>query len=314
MQDGMADDGQGVIFVTPSYRGDLDRFTLLRRSVRRFLKERVRHLVMVPRADREMFVDANRDDADVAVLVQEDVVDRVFYPRPGFGLAAKLFPSQAWRLERFLGRRGWVIQQIVKLNAVAVCEAPTLVVIDSDCFFFRDFSVAMFGAGERRLLLKQIPGNEAALHRRHINRAREILQLPPGSSDFHYMAYPAVLQRDWVLALHRYLEAKHGKPWQQVLYAAGSISEYSIYGIFVEEILKPDDLEIRIEPYNIGVWHKEELDNLADFAVSVAAKVADTPEPLAPFCVTFQSILEVPVDAYDFIYDRLTSLCATQSR
>jgi hypothetical protein len=39
-----------LVFVTPSYRGDIDRFALLRRTITKFYKGDAQHIVLVPTA------------------------------------------------------------------------------------------------------------------------------------------------------------------------------------------------------------------------------------------------------------------------
>jgi len=69
-----------MIFLSPSYGPDLERFLLLRESIRRFCQTPTTHLVIVPSRDIAQFNARTRDDAAVTVLMQEDYVDPIFYP------------------------------------------------------------------------------------------------------------------------------------------------------------------------------------------------------------------------------------------
>jgi hypothetical protein len=89
--------------------------------------------------------------------------------------------------------------------------------------------------------------------------------------------------------MRRHLEKINRKPWQKVLYEAGSISEYSLYGIFLEEVLKPENLLINKEPFNFIIWDRASFEDLIYKRFSLEEKY---------LCITVQSNLGVPVGEY----------------
>lgn len=252
-------------FLSPSYLGDLDRFCLLRRSIRKHARCPVDHVVAVPRRDVSEFRRRLESDDAVRIVAQESVVGRVFYTPLWFRLVRSALGKYGWRMDgsRYAGRKGWIVQQIVKLSIPELFSDGPVAIVDSDLVFIRPFAVAdLLPSRDSRLLLRAEPQYEEARQRFRMGRAREILRLAPGSTDHHYMAFPAIWYVDWVSSLRSYLEDTYCKPWQQVLFDAKSFSEYLLYGVFIEEILKPDNVHVRTDPFEIGIWHRKDFDAL----------------------------------------------------
>lgn len=249
--------------LTPSYINDLERAVWMRKSIRRFQQEPYRHVIAVPSRDLAAFTKAFRGDASVDLFAQEDVVGKIFYPDALYRLLGRVAKSQLWRFEGHAGRAGWVVQQIVKLSCTRWVSEGAVAIIDSDLIFTRPFSAIDLGIDDTtRTLVRITPRDESSKHRVHVNNSRAILGLPPGSSDQHYMGYPTIWYVDWVRQLQQYLTAKAHADWQVPLHAAGHISEYTIYGIFVEEHLKPEKLALRTKPSHHIVFDSESFRHL----------------------------------------------------
>jgi len=282
-----------MIFVTVSYRGDLDRLRLLVHSMDVFYQGVASHIIIVPREDITLFSSLSKHPR-ITILTQNELVDDVFYPRFWYGFAEKILGARSWRLARYAGRSGWIIQQIVKLALPAITEEKDIVVIDSDVVFIRQFNDGDFVPDNAmHLLVKDDPDEESARHRKHMANSRQLLKLSQGSTDHHYLSCPVVLNRDWLLSLHGYIEKLYERPWQLVLNDEGLISEYCIYGVFVEEILKPDDLCLREKPYNLGIWSGEKFFETLDNHLTVDRYSTEY------LCLTIQSNLGVSVDQYE---------------
>ena len=295
-----------MIFITPSYRPDLERLLCQRESIRRYCTEPVRHLVVVPKADRRIFTKRFAGDPLVEVLVQNDFVDRRFYPKWGYRYINYLAPSQSWRFSQIAGRSGWIIQQIAKLSALSMTDESPLVITDSDSIFFRPFGASDFLAPfGRRILIRRTSQSDESPHQKHVINSRRLLQLPEGALGMNYMSVPMVWHRDWLQALHHYLENLYLRPWQHTLVQQTMISEYTLYGLFVDEVLIPESLSVRPQPYNFGLWKPEELatlpahlDKIRSLASADAAESA-----VSPICFTLQSWLGLPPDEYRKILD-----------
>lgn len=236
-------------FVTPSYRADLERAVWMRRSVRRFLAGHCQHLIAVPRDDLALFRNAFSSDEAVQIACQQDVVDRIYYPDLLYKLVATLAPSQTWRVDLHGGLPGWMVQQIIKLNCMHWVGDGALVLVDSDVIFTRPFTLADLGLdGADRTLVRITPLSESSRHRRTLQRSRRLLGLPDGPTEHHYMSSPTVWYTDWVDKLKAHLQQVSGMDWQRALFLAQEFSEYTLYGLFVEEVLKPDGLQVRTRP------------------------------------------------------------------
>ncbi len=254
-----------VRFVTPSYRADLERAVWMRRSVRRFLHEPCGHVIAVPGADLAAFRQAFAADPAVQIACQEEVVDPIFYPDRLYRLVRALAPSQAWRIDLRGGLPGWMVQQIVKLQCTQWVGDGAAVLVDSDLVFTRPFSLAELGLGAEartRTLVRITPESESSRHRTHLERSRALLGLPAGPTEHHYMSSPSIWYADWVAGLKARLERVAGLRWQQALFRAQEFSEYTLYGVFVEEALKPDALSIRTQPFHQIVHDRDSFQQL----------------------------------------------------
>lgn len=284
-------ESEALLFFTPSYLGDLERLLLLRASMRKFYRGRGRHVVAVPESDLPQFRRALAGD-DAELVSQQSLVDHRFFPTRLYQLVARYAPGQAWRLQKQGGKGGWIIQQIAKLNAKSLRERGPIAVLDSDIFFFRPFDDTDLLEEEGRVLVRILPAQESGRHRKHIASARRLLRLPEGSTEHHYMSCPAILHAEWLHELCLYLEDDDGTTWQEVLLKEATLSEYSIYGTFVEEILKPADIVIRDRSFNHMLWDNESYER---FFADPMAVVATDPSKV---CVVVQSALKVPVSKY----------------
>lgn len=226
-------------------------------------------------------------------MFQQDLVPEYFYPRWWYPLARAALPAQAWRFAAHAGRPGWITQQIVKLSIPGLVAAGPVAILDSDVFFLRPFSLDELDASSgTRSLMRAEPTDEASRHRDHMHRARELLSLPEGPSGHHYMAYPAIWYPEWVLALQRRLELGSGKDWRRTLFEARTFSEYLLYGVFVEELLKPANLRVRLERFHAGVW------NLGDFRDLLARQHSPRGRDVLPLTMVVQSNLGIPATEY----------------
>lgn len=286
-----ARENESLLFFTPSYRGDLERLLLLRASMRKFYRGHGRHVVAVPESDLLLFRRALVGDG-AELVSQQSLVDRRFFPTALYQLVARYAPAQAWRLQSQGGKGGWIIQQIAKLNAKTLRERGPIAVLDSDIFIFRPFEDADLLGECGKVLVRIVPTTESGRHRKHIAGARQLLRLPPGSTEHHYMSCPAILHSEWLHELCRHLEAHGGKPWQDVLLNEATLSEYSIYGTFVEEILKPADIVIRDTSFNHMLWDNDSYER---FFADPTGVLATDPSKV---CVVVQSALKVPVSEY----------------
>jgi len=288
-----------LTFWTPSYRNDAERFSLLRNSIRYFYEDSCQHIVLVPKKDVALFKQLNKGDADLVIREQEEFVHPRFYPSFFSKLVKYLAPSQSWRVEKFNGKSGWIQQQIIKLCLPQVVDSGPVLIIDSDTFFVNPLSKKKLGLCEEgRFLLKDCPTTESGRHRNHMERSRKTLGLPAGSTEHHYMTSPQIWYPDFVTSLRKHLEKSYQLDWQLALYKSRNISEYLLYGLYIEEMLKPENLLIKAPlPYYIA-WDEQSYTNMI---ANPRACITNN------FSIVVQSNLGHEINEYQHILDTAKS-------
>lgn len=282
-----------ITFFTPSYRGDAERFLLLRDSIKHFYKGDAQHIVVVPSSDISVFKNLCINDSNIKILIQDDYVDPIFYPKPFYKCIKQFFPSQAWRFQQYAGKPGWIIQQIVKLNIPAIVSSGVVVILDSDLFFVRPFSDADFKLEDSlNTLYKVYPESETGKHKGHMQWAREFLGLESGSTDHHYISFPTILYPELVSRLQSFIENKYNKPWQLALFESKNMSEYILYGVFLDEINNAEKSSVSTcsPPPSFIAWDKD----------SYHALFEDLPKHTAnQLLVIIQSNLNISASNYE---------------
>ncbi len=283
-------------FFTPSYIGDLARVVWLRRSIEAFLDTPTRHIIAVPKHDLRAFQNALGHSKEVELICQEELVDPGFYPDNLYKLTKKLAPGQVWRLDKHAGKPGWIIQQIVKLSSNRLIENEPIIFLDSDIFFYRRFSLEEdLGLHDgKRVMVRILPESESAKHRHHITHSRQFFELPEGPTDTTYMAYPAIWHPDWLNQMQKHIEKLKGRHWQKALLAADfNISEYTLYGIFIDEVLKPYDLTICDHSFDLIAWDRASFDTIRSDVLNNRSL------PAEKLTLCIQSNLNIPVSDYE---------------
>ena len=217
--------------LTPSYGPDLERCRLLCRSIDRFATGRFHHYILCDRRDAREF--ATLEGPGRTVLTVEAVLPR-WLRRPPL--------ARSWWLSaRTTPVRNWVLQQVVKLSASMFLDEEAFVFIDSDVAFFRPFAVDMLERGGR-LRLFRVPGAaRLPTHVRWHRSAARLLVLPP--TDYFGSTYIGNLiswRRDVLSQLHRRIESVAGRPWVEAVCGTWHLSEYILYGAFVDHVLGAD--------------------------------------------------------------------------
>ncbi len=224
-------------FVTPSYLGDLQRCNLLCRSMDRFLTGNWHHYVVVDRPQFAHF--KHLKGPKRTVLLTDDVMPanmRLLLHLPFVG-GRSLWWSRHTGLSL-----GWHVQQMVKIGMAAVVREDGLAYCDSDVFFVRPFdTAALTREGRFRLYhtyhrqdLESIPNPQ------FFKPSLDLLGLPKDGQYFGYIENFITWRRQTVLDLCAYLASRHGGKWYNAFRNRLQISEYTLYGLFVEEILKDE--------------------------------------------------------------------------
>src|SRR5579885_1241274 len=143
-----------LCILTPSYRGDIDQFALLRESVKLFAPQ-LPHIALVHTEDYGRFSDRFGRDQNLQIIKTREVL-----PRSVERKRRKSGPR--WRTGSWLwGPRikGWHAQQLAKIFALAQGPYEAAVFLDSDVFICRPLDPGYFYVDGRLKLFRQRASN-----------------------------------------------------------------------------------------------------------------------------------------------------------
>jgi hypothetical protein len=226
--------------VTISYRGDLELARDLCASVDAFLDERIEHVLVVPRADVDLFASLRSQRRRIVVV--EDVLPADYHRIP--------LPQQI-RLGRFRRRlretwwtprgvvRGWIIQQIVKLSAPSYTAVPAVAFADSDVVLVAPLALERL-VDYHGTRFYAVPGatGDSAMHARWHRTAQRLLGIAEtGYSGADYIGNLITWQTDDIIALQEWIARVTRKRWDKAIVARRAFSEYILYGVFLDHVL-----------------------------------------------------------------------------
>ena len=246
--------------VTPTWRRDTALFAHLHRSVLENTPDDTVHHVVVPAAHKPIF--AGFAGRRCRIWTHPELLSRRYVRLPGGVWANTLRP---WPPVR-----GWVMQQAAKLAAAATVEADVVLVADSDAVLVRPTTAERLIVDGQVCLYRA----ERAIHAgmpRHLSWhrvARELLGLPPAPDPPlpDYVSGIGVWDPNLVRAMQRRITEVTGRHWVDAFTARLHISEFVVYGAFVDELCEPSppgDDEICHTYYEQSPL---ELDAALDFA------------------------------------------------
>jgi hypothetical protein len=272
--------------LTPSYGPDFELCADLHRSVLARTPESVHHHLVVPGRDLELF---GRLAGPRTHLHRESVfLPRSFVPLPRANLSINArhpFPPV----------RGWIRQQILKLAAASALDCDVVVLVDSDIEFIRPFDADTFVRDGVVRFYRRPDAVDVRLPRHLIwhRVARRLLGLPavtaPPLPDYvsSLLAWdPAIVRQ-----LLTRVESVTGRPWQTAIGAELHFSEWTLYGVFVEEVLGAAATTFTADHSRChSYWDETPLDEVGvaeflsgvrpdDIAVMISAK-SHTPLPV----------------------------------
>ncbi len=216
-----------LALVTCSYQPDFERCARLCASMDAFECQHSPHFIIVPERDRPLF--SQLESRHRTVLSTEDVLPAGFSQLP---LLRK------WWLDNGLWPiRGWMMQQLTKLSADLVTQCENIMFIDSDIEFIRQLQATrFFQQGALRLHRKPMEMSEG-VHLKWHHAAADLLDLPRQYFGSDYIAPLATWKRSNLIRLKRHIESCTDRPWQQAVGRRVTVSEYILYGVFVEHVL-----------------------------------------------------------------------------
>jgi len=256
MLDNIQGDTQDLVLCTCSMPSDLPIFEQLCRSVDRFVDPDIRHLVIVPRgalADFQRFQSPRRE-----IVAQEDVLPFRLYPLPR-ALRHLAFLRPSFRRPLYLTPqlkvvRGWILQQMLKIQVSATAQERAIMHVDSDVCFVRPFCAAdAFRADKAHLF--RILEYDSDQGREWTRAAAQMLGLDPASVPVtNYVENTLVWDTSVARDMVTHIETHHGRSVFEVLATFHRFSEYYIYGTFASQTGRLDQLWDSRTPFCHSLW------------------------------------------------------------
>jgi hypothetical protein len=221
-----------LAIVTPSYGPDFELCRTLNRSVLEFFPAPVKHYLFVDRRDLKRF--ASLAGKRTIVAPKEEILPKGIIQIPGF--------NRWFSTSTLVPVSGWLVQQIAKIAVAQRLSEATLVMVDSDAVFVRDVEPAMFAAGHTSRLYRRTGGITADMtdHLTWHRNACKLLDVPPATAPVNdYIGQIISWNRDLVMQMCARIEMVTGRSWHAAMAMNRAISEYLLYGIFIEKVLGP---------------------------------------------------------------------------
>ncbi|MEM9120860.1 MAG: DUF6492 family protein [Cyanobacteria bacterium P01_F01_bin.56] len=243
--------------ITPSFAGDYEQFALLAHTVERHIPETVTHYVLVPRDDYAKF--RRFQSKRTRVLIEDE-----FLP----AWAQGLLTVNRYRITtRTLPIRGWILQQMLKLSAPAFAPEDVYLYVDSDVAFLREFrpTEEFVRDGKVRLFCERCDGSWPLPIVQEGQRWRQISCNLLGVQEeaepqARYIGNIIAWRRDVLMSLQTHLSRGIGRSWQERIARCSTFSEYTLYGVYVENVLGYESAghyqDSKI--YTLDSWQPEE--------------------------------------------------------
>jgi hypothetical protein len=217
-----------LAIVTPSYRPDLERCKALCTSVRKFVDPEIEHVLIVPRRDRAAFAPLANERTRIVTV--ESILPIKAWQIP--------FQRKWWLTACSLPVRGWILQQLTKLSAVNAVKTDAIMFADSDLVFVRPFSSDHVWH-DGRLRLHRVPGPAPKpTHERWHRDTGRLMALEP--SDWYgadYIGQLITWRCDTVRDMLEHITKTTGRHWAKHMANMLQLSEYILYGIYVEHVI-----------------------------------------------------------------------------
>ncbi|MEP0904505.1 DUF6492 family protein [Leptolyngbya subtilissima ST-M1] len=218
-----------LALATLSYGPDFYRCQLLVNSVSQLSQNPMRHYVIVDQRDYAMF--KSLANTSTEILTVESLLPPWIHRFPLVG--------RAWLSLKTPPIRNWVLQQLVKLTFAQRAPEAVTVFVDSDVVFVRPFDLKNFAQPDQTRLFR-VPEFYSPDFEPLYEVAYRLLGLEGyryGVTRPNYIGNLISWRQANVVALCDRLEQVGGRPWLETLARAKTLSEYILYGVFVDQVL-----------------------------------------------------------------------------
>ena len=221
-----------VALLTPTYGRDLELCTLLCESVDRHVKSFSKHYLLVPDCDLPLF--AHLASERRTIIPASAYLPGWLRPLPRIVQRKR---RQFWWSLRAPPVSGWHVQQFLKIAATIALPHQRYCILDSDIVFFRDFDLSRFEYPNPIPLLS-MPDEVIATQPRHsrwVVTSHQLLGLPvPPLPASDFIGHIIFWDQQTTHAMASRIEAVSGLDWVEALCKTHELSEYMLYGYFVQ--------------------------------------------------------------------------------
>lgn len=233
--------------VTPTHRNDLQLFADLHQSVLLHTEGCVKHYAVVPRNDIGLFAEMA---GPRCIIVPEEslyspryrsmaAVNHILRRLPCIPAHARIAAINTKR--PFSPIRGWVMQQVLKMELSRQLNADLILLVDSDVELVRPLDELMLRRGGRAMLYRRPGAVDTSLphHMQWHAVARRLLGLPHAQFPApDYVTSFCVWEPDVIRAMIVRIEQVTGRSWMDAITGQRTFSEWTLYGVFAEEVMK----------------------------------------------------------------------------
>jgi hypothetical protein len=283
--------------ITPSYALDFERCQLLSWSIQECISPATTHYIIVDARDFKLFRQLKTPNTEIITV--ESILPWWIQRLP--------LIKNGWLSLKNAFIRNWLLQQIVKLAVAQYINKDIFVFVDSDVAFIRALNLQSFVREDKARLLR-IPNQydqeflgkypRFAKWQKTANRLLGIpeLKVPtPG-----YIGNIITWRRDHLLNLYEHIEIISGRDWISTICSSLHLSEYILYGTFVEQVLQGqsghyyDSERICHEYWLEKPMSDQELPKFfteilpGDKAVMISAKAKISPQRYQQIIMNFQ--------------------------
>lgn len=243
--------------LTPVYKGDLERFQLLRESIEACGID-LDHMAVVQAEDLDDFRGL-RHSKRLSLISTADVLPRWLEKRRAAWFMSRRDPRR-WIAGRPLD--GWTVQMYSKLAAVELGSASSVICVDSDMAFVSKIDLTDFQTEGRTHLYRFQDARDIEMVE-WVGRSMRFLGLSPcGLAPRRYTYSPLPMDTHVVRKMRSHIELLHKKHWLRAIVETPWITEYATYGAFAECIDRFESVVPVVPTLAAWCWWKSEADDL----------------------------------------------------